>query len=135
MLFTLRYPDELRGISGFELPTEGLKEARVTSKEIELAKRLIDDMTAQWDPADFQDTYQEDLMARIKEKIKKGETKEITEPSSDGDSVPASNVIDLASILQKSIASGGRKARSESKGEASVVSTTGRKPAARRKRA
>src|SRR3954463_4973179 len=40
MLYTLRYEDELKGIKGFELPSENLKEAKVTTKEIELAKRL-----------------------------------------------------------------------------------------------
>ena len=81
MLFTLRYADELRGSSGFDLPAAGLKEARVTTKEIDLAKRLIDGMTGKWNPKSFKDTYHEDLMARINEKIKKGQTKEITKAS------------------------------------------------------
>lgn len=103
MLFTLRYADELRGTSGFELPAEGLKEAKVTAKEIDLAKRLIDDMTEKWDPASFKDTYHEDLMARIHQKIKKGETKEITVPTDDDEGPLPSNVIDLAALLKQSI--------------------------------
>src|SRR5205085_2748603 len=103
MVFILRYHDELRGTSGFELPAAGLKEARVTTKEIELAKRLIDDMTDKWDPASFKDTYHEDLMKRIYEKIKKGQTKEITKPDGEGDVPAASNVIDLSALLKKSI--------------------------------
>ena len=104
MLFTLRYEDELKGTKGFELPAENLKEAKVTPKEIELAKRLIDDMTGDWEPGAFKDTYHDDLMKRINEKIKKGETKEITKPAGDEDEEPRSaKVIDLAALLQKSL--------------------------------
>ena len=72
MLITMRYADEIRGASGFELPAEGLKSAGVSSKEVDLAKRLVDDMTEHWKPEEFKDTYHEDLMRRIHEKIKAG---------------------------------------------------------------
>src|SRR6185295_17569194 len=49
MMLTLRYADELRSPKGLELPAAGLKEARVTTKEIDLAKRLIEDMSEEWD--------------------------------------------------------------------------------------
>ena len=110
MLFTLRYADELRTTGGFELPPESLKDANVTTKEIDLAKRLIDDMTEKWNPGSFKDTYHEDLMARIREKIKKGDTKEITAPDGDDEPPTASNVIDLAALLKQSIdGKGGRR--------------------------
>ena len=110
MLYTLRYQDELKGIKGFELPSENLKEARVTTKEIDLAKRLIDDMTDKWDPSAYKDTYHKDLMVRINEKIKGGETHEITQSSGDESQAPHSaQVIDLAALLQKSIGTGGAR--------------------------
>jgi len=141
MLFTLRYQDELKGIKGFELPAENLKEAKVTTKEIELAKRLIDDMADKWDPKSYRDTYHEDLMRRIREKIKKGQTHEITRPGSDEAEEPrASNVIDLAELLKKSI--GPRKAAPASRPKAGtkpslrvVASTHAAKPVAKRRRA
>lgn len=146
MLFTLRYADELKGTQGFELPAAGLKEARITPKEIELAKRLIDDMTDKWNPEAFKDTYHEDLMRRIKEKIKKGETHEITKPSGGGDEEPRSaKIIDLAALLQKSIGSGGsrqkaapvRRPKPGAKPHLRVVpsSHAAAKPAAKRRRA
>lgn len=110
MLYTLRYQDELKGVKGLELPSENLKEARVTTKEIDLAKRLIDDMTDKWDPSAYKDTYHEDLMGRINEKIKGGETHEITQSSGDESQAPHSaQVIDLAALLQKSIGTGGAR--------------------------
>src|SRR5207237_9365455 len=56
MLITLRYPDELRGTEGLSLPAEGLKAAHVTNKELDLAKRLADDMTEHWKPSEFPHT-------------------------------------------------------------------------------
>jgi DNA end-binding protein Ku len=110
MLITLRYPDELREASGLDLPSEGLKAAGVSPKEVELAKRLVDDMTEHWKPGEFKDTYHEDLMARIKEKIKQGQTKEITAPSKEGEERPRAQVIDLADLLKQSLArKGGAK--------------------------
>ena len=108
MLITLRYPDELRDTKGLSLPAEGLKDARVTTKEVELAKRLVEDMAEHWKPSEFQNTYHEDLMRRIKEKIKAGQTKEITKPESAGEAEPRSaKVIDLAALLRQSLDKGG----------------------------
>ena len=70
--------------SGIELPPEGLKSAGVTPRKSQLAKRLVDDMTEKWNPSQFKNTYHDDLMARIKEKIKAGQTKEITKPRREG---------------------------------------------------
>src|SRR5215471_4830857 len=80
MLDTMRWPDQLRNMSDLSLPAEGLKSLGITAKEAELAKRLVGDMAEHWKPADFEDTYHADLMRRIKEKISKGETQEISAP-------------------------------------------------------
>ena len=149
MLNTLRYADELRPTKDFALPEEGLKGAHVTSKEVDLAKRLIDDMTEHWKADEFKDTYHQDLMRRIEEKIKKGETREITEPDAEETKAPRSaQVIDLAALLKQSLDKGGlrRKAadpRRSPKAEASgktalrvVASARGSaKAPAKRKRA
>ncbi|MEO8133438.1 MAG: Ku protein [Betaproteobacteria bacterium] len=107
MMVTLRYQDELRPATGLELPAESLKSAGVTPKEVELAKRLIDDMTEAWDPSAYKDTYHDDLMGRIHEKIKKGQTQEITKPDADGEESPrTAKIIDLAELLKQSLGKG-----------------------------
>jgi DNA end-binding protein Ku len=144
MMITLRYADELREASGLDLPAEGLKSAGVSTKEIELAKRLVDDMTEHWKPGEFKNTYHEDLMARIKEKIKEGQTEEITEPSKEKAERPRAQVIDLADLLKQSLGKKGgakpaeRKAAAKRAKPALRVVATHRgatKTAARRKRA
>lgn len=151
MLITLRYADELRGIDGIELPAKGLKGAGVSAKELELAKRLVDDMTEDWKPANFKNTYHQDLMRRIQEKIKNGQTREITAADSSEEKEPRSaKVIDLAALLRQSLEKGSAprrkdavprrrpaKARAAGKPQLRVVSSTREraKAPARRKRA
>jgi DNA end-binding protein Ku len=144
MLITLRYQDELRPARELDLPADGLKAAGVSVKEIALAKRLVDDMTERWNPGEFKDTYHDDLMARIKQKIKQGQTKEITQPGADDDAAPRSaKVIDLAELLKRSLGKGGArkpaaapvKAEARARPALRVVAgtkTTAKQPAAKR---
>ena len=129
MLNTLRYEDELLDGKGLDLPAEGLKAAGVSPKEVALAKRLIDDMTEHWKPGEFKDTYHDDLMARIKEKIKRGQTKEITEPATDEEKKPRSaQVIDLADLLRQSL---DKKSGGAAKGTTRKTTPARTKPALR----
>ena len=102
LMETLRYADEIRATEELGLP-KGALHHNVSAKEIDMALRLIDDMSEKWKAEKFKDTYRDDLMARIHEKIKQGETEEITEPEK-GEKEPArANVIDLMALLKKSV--------------------------------
>jgi DNA end-binding protein Ku len=102
LMDTLRYADEIKGAEELGIPN-GALHAKASPKEIDMALRLIDDMSEKWRPEKFKDTYRDDLMARIKEKIKKGQTEDITEPEK-GEKQPASaDVIDLMALLKKSV--------------------------------
>jgi DNA end-binding protein Ku len=129
MLDTLRFADELRDAAGLELPPEGLKSAGVQPKEVELAKRLVDDMTERWKPAQYRNTYHDDLMARIRQKIKEGKTREITERERDEEKPRSAQVIDLAALLKQSLAKGARRGESPAPNGSAA-----RRPMASRKR-
>jgi DNA end-binding protein Ku len=113
VLNTLRYHDELKKPSAFEIP-----DAKVTAKEMDMAMRLVEDMADKWQPAKFKDTFKDDLLKRIEEKVEAGETEDITEPEKGARDSKRGEVIDLMSLLKKSIekkpakrASHGRKRR------------------------
>ena len=72
------------------------------------AKRLVDDMTEEWDPSQYKNTYHDDLMKRIEEKVKAGQATEITKPSKEGTHKSA-QVIDLAELLKQSLGGGTAK--------------------------
>jgi DNA end-binding protein Ku len=124
MLNTLRYADELKDADEVGIP-EKLKGAKVTSKELDMAMRLVDDMVDEWQPRKFHDTYREDLLARIKEKIKAGETEEITEPEKGEERAPKADVLDLMSLLKQSVEGKGKEKKP----------AAARKPARRRRAA
>jgi DNA end-binding protein Ku len=134
MFNTLRYDDEIKDPSGLDLPAEGLKSAGVTAKEVDLAKRLVDDMTDKWDPSQYTNTYHKDLMKRIDEKIEEGATHEITPPSKD-ETPRTAKVIDLADLLKQSLGKGGRKSAAEHAPRKSAHKRAAAKTVAKRKRA
>jgi DNA end-binding protein Ku len=99
VLNTLRYADELKAPAELEIP-----KAKVTPKELDMALRLVEDMADEWDPKKYKDTYREDLLKRIKEKVKAGQTEELTEPEKGAEkSKKGADVIDLMSLLKQSV--------------------------------
>jgi DNA end-binding protein Ku len=103
LMDTLRYADEIKAADELGVPSGALHH-KVSAKEIDMALRLIDDMSEKWQPQKFKDTYRDEIMARIKEKIKEGQTEEITPPEK-GEKEPArADVIDLMALLKKSVA-------------------------------
>jgi DNA end-binding protein Ku len=102
LMDTLRYADEIREPGELGVP-KGALHHNVSAKEIDMALRLIDDMSETWKPEKFKDTYRDDLMARIQEKIRQGETEEITEPEKGGKEPARAEVIDLMALLKKSV--------------------------------
>ena len=102
VLNTLRYYKELKRAEDLEIP-EKLKGVKVSSKELDMALRLIDDMADEWQPEKFHDTYHEDLLKRIEEKVKAGQTEEITEPEKEPRAGKSAQVIDLMALLKKSV--------------------------------
>jgi DNA end-binding protein Ku len=102
LMDTLRYADEIKGVEELGIPNGALHQ-KASAKEVDMALRLIDDMSEKWQPDKFKDTYRDDLMARIREKIKQGQTEEITAPEK-ADRAPAgADVIDLMALLKKSV--------------------------------
>src|SRR5881394_946580 len=108
VLNTLRYYKELKRAEDLEIP-EKLKGHKPSPKELDMARTLIDDMADEWQPEKYHDTYHEDLLKRIEEKIKAGETEEITEPEKEEKAGKGAQVVDLMALLRKSVEGGGRK--------------------------
>ena len=102
LMNTLRYADEVKDLGELGIPS-GALHGKATAKEIDMALRLIDDMAEKWKPEKFKDTYRDDLMARINEKIKKGQTEEITAPDKGEKETASADVIDLIALHKKSV--------------------------------
>ncbi len=109
---TLRYANELRGADELEVPSSNLKAVGVNPREIEMARKLVDGMTAKWNPDEYRDSYHEDLLALIEKRVQAGQTEVITEPSEEGEERPAKGeVIDLMALLKRSVETKGKAGR------------------------
>ena len=102
-------------LDGLKLPSESLKKLGVTARELDMAERLVEEMTEEWDPARYRDTYRDDLMARIKAKVKAGKTRELTQPTEDSAAEPrkTAQVIDLMALLKRSLDERGEQPRAK----------------------
>lgn len=124
-LVTMRYADEIRDVDELRIP-QG-KDSAPAARELQMAERLLEEMTQPWDPTQYRDHYRDDLMHTIEDKIASGRTHSLDESTS----VPrkSGKVIDLMSMLQRSIDE--RKSASGQNVAAKSASTakTARKPA------
>ncbi len=107
-LVVLRYADEIRSVDELGLD-ESLKKARPSPKEVDMALRLVEGMSEKWDPQRYRDTYREDILARVEEKVKAGRTEEITEPEAGQRPAKGADVIDLMGLLKRSVEEQGRR--------------------------
>jgi DNA end-binding protein Ku len=91
MLETLYYPDEIRVERGGEVP-----DVKVTKQELAMASSLIDLLTEEFKPEEYQDTYREALMKLIDAKLEGQEVVEAETPE-------PTKVVDLMAALKASV--------------------------------
>jgi DNA end-binding protein Ku len=124
VLETMYWPDEIReaDFGGVDVS------AKVRPNELEMAQTLIENLTADWDPAEFKDEYREAMLRIVEAKIN-GEEIEIVEPE------PAAKVVDLMEALKASVAAAKKEAKAEpatKKKAPARKKTAAKKPAAKK---
>lgn len=105
---TLRFADELVDTESLRFPTA----KAVRKQDRALAKTLIDNLSAEWDPKKYKDDYSENLMRVIRARMKGKEARLVS------DKRPRdSNVVDLMERLRASLDAAGSttKARGRAK--------------------
>jgi DNA end-binding protein Ku len=88
------FPDEVRDAADL---VDVSAEADVTTRELDVAARLIDSLTGAWEPDRYHDTYRERVEELIERKAR-GETVEAEPPSA-----PEHRVVDLLAALEASL--------------------------------
>ncbi|WP_313290043.1 non-homologous end joining protein Ku [Stutzerimonas nitrititolerans] len=99
---TLRWADEVRGVEYLEMKDEALN-ADLNKRELDMAKRLVEDMTEDWDPTQFKDTFQDQIMELVETKAREGRLEAVGGPEEAVDRRSA-DVIDLTELLKRSLA-------------------------------
>jgi DNA end-binding protein Ku len=110
MLETMNWPDEIR-----IPPFDPERRPAASPKEVEMAKRLIDELTEDFDPGRFHDAYRERLEQAIRAKIDGEEVSLAPE-----EAAPSEEVGDLMEALRASVeaARSGSDGRARSDGRA-----------------
>lgn len=124
VLMLLRFPQEIKASSKLDLPSSDDKEGQPSKRELELADRLIDEMSEKWNPKNYHDEYREALMDYIEKKIRSGDTVEdVKEGDEEEPARRSGKVVDLAAYLEQSIGS---------KKQPAAKKTAGKKAAAKK---
>ena len=108
VLELMHFADELADPGKLHVP----KKTEVGKREMNMAKSLIDSMSSKWNPEKYRDDYREALMEVIEEKVETG-GKEIEEKPKKARK--PTKVIDLVSVLQKSLEQTGGKKKATAK--------------------
>jgi DNA end-binding protein Ku len=125
VLTMMRFADELADLDDFKFPAS----RDIRPPELKMAKQLIDNLSATWEPEKYTDEYRDNLMKVIQGKIK-GRQPRLQER----ETKQSADVIDLMTRLRASLEGKGT-AKGERTGSRKVPAAShGRKKAAPRKR-
>jgi DNA end-binding protein Ku len=122
ILELMHFAEELADPEKLHVP----KKLEPGKREMDMAKALVGTMSAKWNPQKYHDDYREALMEVIEEKVEAG-GKEIEEKPKKAPK--PTKVIDLVSVLQKSLEQSGGT-RKKSVGRRAARSTAHHKKAA-----
>ncbi|MCK3827508.1 Ku protein [Pseudomonas sp. W2Aug9] len=102
VLVMLRWPAEVRSLDELELGADVTKPT-LAKGELDMAKRLVEDMSADWQPDEYRDSFQDKIMALVAKKAKAGKIEDV-ESSQDSEERKSADVIDLTELLKRSLA-------------------------------
>ncbi|SQF97777.1 KU domain protein [Paucimonas lemoignei] len=130
VLVLLRWPSEVRGLDTLEL-TEAVTDVKLSKSELAMAKRLVEDMSADWSPDEYRDTFQEQIMHLVETKAREGKIENVETETDEGERKSA-DVIDLTELLKRSLAGKGSVSKKPAKPAAASKAEPAKAPAKRR---
>jgi DNA end-binding protein Ku len=106
----LRFAHQIKQVDEVEFLDEVSKK-NYNPRELNMAEQLVQDMSAKWKPEKYKDTYYDDIMKRIKKKIKAGpeDVPEVEEEPAK----PNADVVDLLPLLRQSLAAKHKKSKAK----------------------
>ncbi|MCA4964479.1 MULTISPECIES: Ku protein [unclassified Pseudomonas] len=106
VLVMLRWPEEVRSLDTLELGSE-VTEPKLAKGELDMAKRLVQDMSGDWSPEDYRDSFEDKIMALVEKKAHEGKIEDV-ETATGEEERKTADVIDLTELLKRSL--GGKAA-------------------------
>ncbi len=137
VLDLLRWGDEIRTWEELALPAEGVQAVGINDKEMAMAEQLVSDMSGHWNPEDFANSFKQQIMELVDEKVHAGQTETVRQPE-EPEAPEGAQIYDLTEMLRRSLRGGADPAGGSSAGKAnakSVASSKTGKPRAPRETA
>lgn len=100
VLDTLRWADDVSGVDSLELKPEVL-EPELSERERDMAVRLVEGMSEDWDPQRYHDSFQAQIMRLVEQKAEAGKIEEVG--AEEEVEAPGAEVIDLTELLRRSL--------------------------------
>lgn len=110
MIGLMRWANEIRPAQDLDLPDEGVSANGIKPAELKMARQLIEEMTADWRPQDYQDEFTVAIRKLIDHKVKAGEAQSV-EPLEEAPAHAEGNVVDLTDLLKRSLGGGKKPAK------------------------
>jgi DNA end-binding protein Ku len=108
VLVLLRWPAEVRELDVLELGDE-VTNPTLAKGELDMAKRLVEDMSGDWEPQEYRDSFQEKIMELVEKKATEGRLEAVeTDPGEE--QRKTADVIDLTELLKRSLGGKGKTA-------------------------
>jgi len=125
VLTVMRFGDELVDVKQFDLPSD----SGIRKPELDMAKALVGNLAAAWDPEKYTDEYRENLMKVIQAKVKgkKIDLAPAEEPRQ-------AEVVDLMERLRRSLEQGGGKGARKTAARAKTRAGTAKRTTKKRTR-
>jgi DNA end-binding protein Ku len=105
VMIVLRFAQELVDPEEYKLPEGKSTKWKISGREVEMAEQLIESMSGEWAPDDFKDDFRLRLQKVIEERVR---SQKVVQDDDEEDERPpegsATNVIDFAELLKRSLA-------------------------------
>ncbi|MGZ9713542.1 non-homologous end joining protein Ku [Glaciimonas sp. GNP009] len=122
VLDLLRWGTEVRNWDELDLPEEGIKASGISEKEMTMGEQLVRDMSAKWNPEDFTDSFKEQILQLVEDKVKAGQTETVSHIDKEpGESSASARIYDLTEMLQRSLSNMGKSAKPIAKPKAATT--------------
>lgn len=103
VMILLRYPQEVIAADEYGFPERPLKSYRLSERELEMARQLVESMSSSWKPSSYHDEFRAKLAKVIQKRLRsKGAKVQAAAPEEHGQT-DSDKVVDFMSVLKRSL--------------------------------
>ena len=102
VMLLLRWPAEVRSVASLDL-TDATAKAKLSKAEKDMAKRLVEDMSGEWEESEYQNTFNQNILDLVEEKASAGKISSVHEVDESTEERKSADIVDLTELLKQSL--------------------------------